>query len=188
MFNVACSSATTQTDSTTTDTSTLYPSDFSIGSNHPETDSKDIEIDTNIRITFSTNIDPTTVYNSTFYVLKNNVKISGEIYINGKSAIFSPAANLSYNATYTTVVTTDIKNENNEGYDEDHKWSFTTMSEPDEDAPINMAASAVISNGVDFVTSNTVSLTISATDNVGVTGYYVSESSGTPTVSQDGWA
>ena len=66
----------------------------------------------------------------------------------------------------------------------DYTWSFTTGSTPDTTAP---SGSVSINSGASYTNSSTVTLTLSATDNVGVTGYYVSDSSTTPSASASGW-
>jgi len=57
----------------------------------------------------------------------------------------------------------------------------------DTDAALPVAVSVSINNGADNTTSTSVTLTLSATDDVGVTKYYASESSTTPSVSGTGW-
>ncbi|OGW08912.1 MAG: hypothetical protein A2W75_01500, partial [Nitrospinae bacterium RIFCSPLOWO2_12_39_15] len=47
--------------------------------------------------------------------------------------------------------------------------------------------SVLINNGDTSTTTTSVTLTLSATDNVGVTGYYTSETSTTPSASATGW-
>jgi hypothetical protein len=47
--------------------------------------------------------------------------------------------------------------------------------------------SVSINSGATYTTSTAVTLTLSASDNVGVTGYYVSASSSTPSASASGW-
>src|SRR3989338_3803351 len=60
-----------------------------------------------------------------------------------------------------------------------------TLTVSDTTAP--SSPSVLINNGDTSTTSTSVTLTISATDNVGVTGYYASETSTTPSASASGW-
>ena len=60
--------------------------------------------------------------------------------------------------------------------------SFMTLS--DTTAPTGFIS---IDNGAVYATSTEVTLTLSATDDVGVTGYYISENSTTPSTSNPGW-
>ncbi|MBF0240819.1 MAG: DUF1566 domain-containing protein, partial [SAR324 cluster bacterium] len=57
----------------------------------------------------------------------------------------------------------------------------STPATPDTTSPTN--ASVKINSGATSTTSTTVTLNLSATDNVGITGYYTSESSTSPTSS-----
>src|SRR3989344_3948419 len=55
-------------------------------------------------------------------------------------------------------------------------------------APVSPpAGSFTINNNTATTASGNVTLNLSATDNTGVTGYYASENSTTPTASQTGW-
>ncbi len=58
---------------------------------------------------------------------------------------------------------------------------------PDTTAPLNTTASNFINSGAASTNSMNVTLSLSATDIVGVIGYYVSEISGTPSASAAGW-
>ena len=54
----------------------------------------------------------------------------------------------------------------------------------DQTAP---TGSVSINGGASSTTSSSVTLTLTATDGIGVTGYYISNSSSTPTISTSGW-
>ncbi|MBI2471289.1 MAG: carboxypeptidase regulatory-like domain-containing protein [Planctomycetes bacterium] len=62
--------------------------------------------------------------------------------------------------------------------------SFTTSAPADTTAP---TGSITINSGASYTKSSTVTLNLSASDSVGVTGYYVSNSSSTPSSSASGW-
>lgn len=57
----------------------------------------------------------------------------------------------------------------------------------DTTAPSNTTASNFINSGASSTSSATVTLAISATDSVGVTGYYASETSTAPSATASGW-
>lgn len=63
--------------------------------------------------------------------------------------------------------------------------SSFTISTSDNIAPANSSIS--INYGADNTSSNNITLSLTATDNVGITDYYVSENSTTPTSSSLGW-
>src|SRR3989304_2753726 len=60
-----------------------------------------------------------------------------------------------------------------------------TLTISDTTAPTSPSVS--IDSGASSTTSTSVALTLPATDNVGVTGYYASETSTTPSASASGW-
>ena len=60
-----------------------------------------------------------------------------------------------------------------------------TLTISDSTAPLSPSVS--IDSGAASTTSTAVTLTLSATDNVGVTGYYASETSTTPSANASGW-
>src|SRR3990172_4181507 len=60
-----------------------------------------------------------------------------------------------------------------------------TLNQTDTTAPSSPSVS--INNGDTLTTSTAVTLTLSATDNVGVTAYYVSENSAVPSANASGW-
>ena len=62
------------------------------------------------------------------------------------------------------------------------EMSFTTLS--DTEAP---TGSISINSNATYINSSTVTLSLSATDNLGVTGYYLSTSSSTPAASDTDW-
>jgi hypothetical protein len=71
--------------------------------------------------------------------------------------------------------------QNNAGTTYGNEMSFTTV---DTSAPNCLIS---INNGALYTNSSIVSLTLSSTDDVGVTGYYLSASSSTPLASATGW-
>ena len=74
-----------------------------------------------------------------------------------------------------------ITAQNNSGTTFGSEKSFSTL---DTSAP---TGSISINGGATYTKSSTVTLTLSATDNLGVTGYYISTSSMTPSASAAGW-
>ena len=62
------------------------------------------------------------------------------------------------------------------------EMSFTTL--PDTTIPTGYT---IVNNDDTYAISTTVTLTLSATDDVGVTGYYISENSTIPSASDLGW-
>ena len=63
-------------------------------------------------------------------------------------------------------------------------YYFDTLARTDTTAP---SGSISINSGASYTNSTTVTLNLSATDDVGVTGYYVSDGSTPPSASASGW-
>ena len=61
---------------------------------------------------------------------------------------------------------------------------ISSESSSDTTAP---SGSLTINSGASYTNSTTVTVTLSATDSTGVTGYYLSDSSSTPSASDSGW-
>ncbi len=86
--------------------------------------------------------------------------------------------------TYYYIVT--AVNSSGESSESSQVSAIPTLSgTSDTTAPSSSSVS--INSGASSTTSTSVTLTLSATDNVGVTGYYASETSTTPSASASGW-
>ena len=70
---------------------------------------------------------------------------------------------------------------------ESNQVSATPSSTATSDTTAPTSPSVSIDSGASSTTSTSVALTLSATDNVGVTAYYASETSTTPSASAAGW-
>ena len=81
-----------------------------------------------------------------------------------------------------------IAAQNSAGTSYGSEASFITSAPPDTTAP---SGSITISrpgySDASYTNSTTITLTLSATDNIGVTGYYISDSSSTPSASASVW-
>jgi hypothetical protein len=99
-----------------------------------------------------------------------------------KTFTLDPNDNLTRLTTYKTRVTTGVKDTAGNTMSSQYETS-SGFTVPDTTAPANPG---IIINGGDNVAySDNVTLSLSATDAVGVTGYYASENS---TVSTSGWS
>ena len=82
----------------------------------------------------------------------------------------------------TTTYYYRIAAESDAGTSYGDEMSFTTL--PDTTIPTGYT---IVNNDDTYAISTTVTLTLSATDDVGVTGYYISENSTIPSASDLGW-
>ena len=153
-----------------------------VSSTSPASGATGVAVNTAITATFSEAMDSTTISTSTFTLSGVTGTVSYDSTT--KTATFTPSSNLGYSTTYTTTITTSVKDSAGNAMSSNYTWSFTTTSGPDTTAP---TGSISINSGAAYTKSASVTLSLSATDGVGVIGYYLSESSATPLASASGW-
>ena len=95
-----------------------------------------------------------------------------------KTAFLAASAGTSSSITWVVASANDISSFYFCGVHSNMGNSITVTGGTDTDAPTNTSIS--IDGGAANTTSTSVTLTLAATDNVGVNGYFVSESSSTP--------
>ena len=153
-----------------------------VSSTSPASSVTGVGVSSAISATFSEDMDSSTITTSTFTLSSSSgSSVSGTVSYSNKVATFTPSSNLSYSTTYTATITTGMKDTTGNAMSSNHTWSFTTGSAPDTTAPTGSVS------GASYTNLSTVTLTLSATDSVGVIGYYVSDSSTTPSASASGW-
>ncbi len=150
----------------------------------------DVAVDSSISVTFSEDMDTSTINTSTF-TLSYNPNISGEVTYdpNTKTATFTPSVNLVNNTTYMATITTGVKDTAGNSLTEDYTWSFTTAApangngepptvistSPDKGATevaINTTITATFSEAMDVSTINTSTFTVSNGSNISGTVTY----------------
>src|SRR3989338_2696400 len=116
----------------------------------------------------------------------NNENVTSKSSIIGTSdnytVLYTPSSNLSGTVT-VTLRASDLANPANSMTTE--TWSFTISSSgtTDTTAPANPS----ISFSSATTSSQLATATISASDDTGVTGYYLSETNTTPSITSNGW-
>jgi len=101
---------------------------------NPINDSVDVPVNSSIFVTFSEDIDPSTLDDSSMS-LNNGVSGTVNYDPSTKVATFTPSNNLSFETNYTVTLTTDILDLAGNPLQEAFSWSFTTASAPDNTAP-----------------------------------------------------
>ncbi|MGD8747439.1 MAG: Ig-like domain-containing protein, partial [Balneolaceae bacterium] len=106
-----------------------------ISSTNPADNQKDLPINTSITVTFSEDMDPSSINNNTFILRQGSTGISGTISYSSKTASFTPSGDLAFGTTYTAIITSGVKDLAGNSLQNNYSWSFTTGKEPDNTAP-----------------------------------------------------
>ena len=96
-----------------------------IQSTTPSAYATGVPINTTIYVTFSADINASTVTSSSFVVKNSGGTVNGKYTVNSSTATFTPSANLTANTIYTVNTTSAIKGTNGTQMAFD-VWSFTT--------------------------------------------------------------
>lgn len=80
-----------------------------------------------ISVTFTEDVDPASVTDSSFYVMQDATPVSGTISVIGKTATFMPTIALTNGLVYTVTVTNAIRNISNYPMQAAFTWSFTAL-------------------------------------------------------------
>ena len=129
-------------------------------------------------------VNGSTVTTETFKLQSKDGEVKGSVRTNGATVTFTPSSSLAYNTKYTATLTKGIQAANYAGttLDSNYTWSFTTVS--DTSMP---NGSISINGGAAYTNSTIVTLNLSATDNGGITGYFISTTSDAPLASDPDW-
>lgn len=93
----------------------------------PSNGSLGVPIDVQISVTFSEDVDPRTITDSSFMLLVKDVSIPGDITWLENVVTFTPLSPLAPNTTYTGRVTTAVRDFDQNPLFSDFIWSFTTL-------------------------------------------------------------
>ena len=97
----------------------------------PVADATEVGINTSITVTFTRNLDCSTVTTDSFILKEGDTKVSGSVSCSGTTAVFSTASFLNPNTTYTVVIS---------AYDQTGRkmrfsWQFRTGTNQDTASP-----------------------------------------------------
>lgn len=158
-------------------------------STDPADNATGIAINQAITVTFSEAMDCSTITTSSFTLKDNlNTAVAGTISTcNSTTAVFTPSSNLSYSTLYTATISTGVKDSAGNAMAANYTWNFTTGAASDSAAPTNTTATNYINGDATATNLTSITLSISATDDVGVAAYYVSENLTVPSASDSVW-
>ena len=106
----------------TTDNSTTDTTAPTVSSTSPANNATNVSVSGAITVTFSEEMDSSTITTSTFTV--NNA--SGSVTYSNKVATFTPSTSLNFSNTYTATITTGVKDTADNAMAANHTWTFTT--------------------------------------------------------------
>lgn len=112
----------------------------------PQLNAKNVTIKTSISISFSEDIDETTVSTLTLKVNDGEKNISGKVEYSNKVATFTPFQELAFDTEYSVTLTTSITDMSGNCMESDYNWSFHTDNEPDIIAPFIVSKTPVDDN------------------------------------------
>jgi hypothetical protein len=156
--------AVTLNASTVGGTSAEVPTDITaptVGSNRPLAGTTGVLINSQISVTFSELMAPTTINPISFTLKQGTTLVSGSVSYAGKTAIFTPAANLNPLTVYTASITTGVKDLAGNPLAAASDWSFTTAGSRTGLAPIALGSAGSLAILAGSTITNTGATTIS---------------------------
>jgi hypothetical protein len=108
---------------------------LTVTSTTPSNGSLGVPRDVQISVTFSEDVDPRTITDSSFTLSTNDVLLHGTITWLGNVVTYTPAFPLAPDKTYTGMVTTVVRDSQENPLASDFIWSFTTSSALSPDSP-----------------------------------------------------
>ena len=96
-------------------------------STDPSNGATSVPLNKVITATFSENMDPSSISNTSFLVKNGSTNISGSVSYSGLVASFVPTSSLLENTVYTGTITTGAKDLAGNTLASDYIWTFTTI-------------------------------------------------------------
>jgi len=126
----------------------------------PSTNSVDVAHNIIVTISFSEEMDASTINGTTFTLKQGSAAISGAVTYSDSIAIFTPSNLLEANLEYTATITTGVKDLAGNSLAANVVWSFTAAPNPDTQAPTVMTTSPT-ADEVDVERNKVVEITFS---------------------------
>jgi len=102
--------------------------EFGIVSVSPAENAVNVTVNTMIVVTFSEELDPTSVLKASTFTL--NPSMGGTVNCDIVEARFTPQHNLQYETTYSVTIPASIEDLDGHLLGSNYTWSFTTAEEP----------------------------------------------------------
>ncbi|WP_296623054.1 Ig-like domain-containing protein, partial [Marivirga sp.] len=92
----------------------------------PENSDTDVARNHKVVVTFSEEMDPSTINSTTFTVEQGTTDISGDVVYSGVEATFTPSVVFDAASEYTATISTTAKSQKGVNLVENYEWNFTT--------------------------------------------------------------
>jgi len=148
-----CDDSSTGTDTSDKEAPTVL-------STSPLHNAIDIEHDKNVTVTFSEEIDISTINASSFKIKQGSSDISGVVSYSIATATFNPTNLFLENLVYTSTISKTVTDLAGNSLVDNISWSFTAVSNPDTQAPTILTTSP-ITNETDVARNKEVEITFS---------------------------
>jgi hypothetical protein len=102
-----------------------------VTSTDPISEGVSIALGSNISVIFSADMNPSTMTNANFIVMKGTEVVPGTVSYSDSTAVFNPTADLSASTLYNVKISTGAKDMSGISLIKDYTWSFTTGLTPD---------------------------------------------------------
>ncbi len=149
-------------------------------STFPVSGAVDVALDVTVIAGFSEKMDPFTITASTFKLYDDtaSASVTGTVTYDeaSKTALFDMVDGLVIGHAYTATVTTGVTDLAHNALAADYSWSFTVIAPPVNTTSVNkISGCEFIDIGAVATDSDSVTLSLSATDDVGVAAYYITD-------------
>lgn len=172
-------------------TPVIDPTRSAVSTTIPHHNATDVAKNIVVKITFTKEMDKSTINTSTFTVKQGATEVSGTVAYEAKVATFTPAVNFSANRVYKASISTEAKGIDGKNLASDTEWAFTTGENTSEPlAVVNLGAAgnyvilaktAINNNPTSSITGN---MGISPAATSYITGFSLTDATGYATSSQ----
>lgn len=145
-----------------------------VNNTNPSDGTIDVPVSSNITATFSEEMDPATINETTFVITQGGVGVEGDVNYSNNKATFNPTNDLVFDSEYTATITTGAQDLVGNAMESNFTWRFTTEQEtippevesvePEAGAtgvPVNTVITADFSEEMDQSTINTTNFNVS---------------------------
>jgi len=131
-----------------------------VTSTDPISEAVSIALGSNISVLFSADMNPATMTNANFIVMKGTEVVPGVVTYSDSTAVFNPTADFSASTLYNVKISTGAKDNSGIGLIKEYTWSFTTGLTPDLAKP-TVTLSDPLNNATGVVLNKAIVVTFS---------------------------